>query len=93
MAQVLNRKNLRGPVTNSVYIGRPSIWGNPFVIGKDRTRNDVIEKYAGWVRQQPALMARVGDLKGKCLVCWCAPLRCHGDVLLQLTNETRKECA
>lgn len=93
MAQVLNKKNLRGPVTNSVYIGRPSIWGNPFVIGKDGTRNDVIEKYAGWVRQQPALMARVGDLKGKCLVCWCAPLRCHGDVLLQLTNETQKECA
>lgn len=42
--QVLNKKQLRGSVANSVYIGRPSIWGNPFVIGRDGTRDDVVAK-------------------------------------------------
>lgn len=32
-----------------VYIGRPSKWGNPFVIGKDGTREEVIAKYAEWI--------------------------------------------
>lgn len=69
-----------------VYIGRPSIWGNPFVIGKDGTRAEVIEKYREYVLSNKYLMARIGDLKGKTLGCWCAPLACHGDVLVQLSN-------
>ena len=44
--RVLNKKHWRGSVANAVYIGRPSIWGNPFVIGKDGTRGEVVEKYA-----------------------------------------------
>ena len=43
--RVLNKKHLRGAVANSVNIGRPSVWGNPFVIGKDGTRNEVIANY------------------------------------------------
>ena len=39
---VLNKKQLSGAVPNAVYIGRPSIWGNPFVIGKDGTRAEVV---------------------------------------------------
>jgi len=71
-----------------VYIGRPSIWGNPFTIGRDGTRTDVIIKYCVWVKEQPHLMARVHELKGKTLACWCAPQRCHGDVLAALADET-----
>ena len=41
---VLNKKKLRGTVPNSVYVGRPSIWGNPFAIGRDGTRDEVIAK-------------------------------------------------
>jgi len=37
-----------------VYVGRPSPWGNPFVIGRDGTREEVIAKYAAWVRTQPS---------------------------------------
>ena len=69
-----------------VYIGRPSIWGNPFVIGKDGTREEVIELYREYVLGNKFLMARIGDLKGKVLGCWCAPLSCHGDVLVELAN-------
>ena len=39
-----------------VYIGRPSKWGCPFVIGKDGTRKEVIAKYRTWVLSQPHLI-------------------------------------
>jgi hypothetical protein len=70
-----------------VYIGRPTKWGNPFVIGKDGTREDVIRKYEDWVVTQPHLMQALHELRGKDLVCFCAPQGCHGDVLLRLANE------
>jgi hypothetical protein len=69
-----------------VYIGRPSIWGNPFVIGRDGTREEVITKYRAWVVRQPHLMAQIHTLRGKRLGCWCAPEACHGDVLAELAN-------
>ena len=47
--QVLNKKQLKGAVPNAAYIGRPSLWGNPFVIGKDGTRAEVVEKYERWL--------------------------------------------
>ena len=69
-----------------VYIGRPGPWGNPFVIGRDGTREEVIGKYEKWLTGNPELMARIasGELTGKVLGCWCAPEACHGDVLAQL---------
>jgi hypothetical protein len=69
-----------------VYIGRPSKWGNPFVIGNDGTREQVIETYRRWLFSQAALMAALPELKGKTLGCWCAPHACHGDVLAELAN-------
>lgn len=75
-----------------VYIGRPSEWGNPFVVGKDGEHAEVVRKYHVWARSQPALLAKVGSLHGKTLGCWCKtrsqPNRpCHGDVLLELAAE------
>jgi hypothetical protein len=66
-----------------VYIGRPSKWGNPFAIGKDGTREEVIAKYGQWLQTQPALLAALPELKGKTLACWCAPHACHGDILAE----------
>ncbi|MFO0958251.1 MAG: DUF4326 domain-containing protein [Isosphaeraceae bacterium] len=71
---------------HDVYIGRPSKWGNPFVIGRDGTREDVVAKYEAWLHTQPELMAALPELKGKTLGCWCAPQECHGDVLARLAN-------
>jgi hypothetical protein len=70
-----------------VYIGRPSIWGNPFVIGKDGSREDVVRKYKAWILSKPELMKQLSSLKGKTLGCWCAPAACHGDVLAELANK------
>ena len=63
-----------------LYIGRPSKWGNPFVIGRDGTREDVIEKFRKI--QLPKLRPSLHELGGKVLGCWCKPWACHGDVLI-----------
>jgi hypothetical protein len=69
-----------------IYIGRPSKWGNPFTVGKDGSREEVIKKYRAWILTQPLLITEVKELKGKVLGCWCKPLPCHGDVLVELAN-------
>lgn len=69
-----------------VYIGRPSKWGNPFSIGADGTREEVIQKYIDWLNEQPDLLNSIHELKGKTLGCWCKPKACHGDVLSELAN-------
>ena len=69
-----------------VYIGRPSKWGNPFVIGKDGTREQVIRRYEHWLSTNTALMKQLPELRGKTLGCWCAPNPCHGDVLARLAD-------
>lgn len=69
-----------------VYIGRPSKWGNPFVIGRNGTRAQVIAAYAAWLCEQPELMAALGELRGKVLGCWCSPQNCHGEVLAAMAN-------
>ncbi|SEP53675.1 MULTISPECIES: DUF4326 domain-containing protein [Amycolatopsis] len=70
---------------HDVYIGRPSKWGNPFVIGRDGSREQVITRYERWLLAQPELVAALAELSGKTLGCWCAPNRCHGDVLAALS--------
>jgi hypothetical protein len=67
-----------------VYIGRPSKWGNPFSIGKDGTREEVIAKYEEWILTQQHLLDALPELKDKTLGCWCSPQACHGDVLIKL---------
>jgi hypothetical protein len=69
-----------------VYIGRPSKWGNPFVIGKDGSREDVIEKYEEWLFANEELYEAIIELRGKVLGCFCSPLACHGDILAELAN-------
>jgi len=89
MPKVLNRKDVSNP-PNSVYIGRPSKWANPFIIGKDGTREEVIKKYKNWLLETEwttGLILDIEELRGKDLVCWCSPLPCHGDILLELANK------
>jgi hypothetical protein len=87
MTVVLNAKQVgRRSSPDRVYVGRPSKWGNPFKIGHDGSREQVIARYREWILRQPALMAALPELRGKDLVCWCAPEPCHADVLLELAN-------
>lgn len=85
---VVNKKQFEG---EGIYIGRPGILGNPFAIGRDGDRAEVIRKYRMWLWEQVKARGRVfaellrikrmaecGDVY---LICWCAPKACHGDVV------------
>ena len=73
-----------------VYIGRPSKWGNPFQIGRDGTREQVINAYQHWfLSESPELIeAAKRELPGKVLGCFCKPDACHGDVLASIVNDS-----
>ena len=85
--------NIRAVSENAgVYIGRGSAWGNPYVIGKDGDRAVVIEKYRvhaynKWVHDMRYEVDWLEPLRGRDLVCFCAPQACHGDVLLEMIGE------
>jgi hypothetical protein len=70
-----------------VYIGRPSKWGNPFVVGEDGERGECVELFREWIVKQPDLLADLHELRGKVLGCWCKPSACHGDVLAKLADD------
>jgi len=71
-----------------VYIGRPSKWGNPFLIGRDGSRFDVIAKYETYFFANKDLMRDAKtELRGKRLGCYCFPMACHGDILAKYVNE------
>jgi hypothetical protein len=70
-----------------IYVGRPTKWGNPFEIGKDGDRKEVINKYREYLLSSPELMSDLHELKDKILGCWCAPKACHGDVLAYWANK------
>lgn len=76
-----------------VYIGRTfkgregSKYGNPFVVGRDGTLEEVIDKYKSWLWKQivndSITIKELADLDGKRLGCYCKPKGCHGDVLVK----------
>lgn len=71
-----------------LYCGRGSAMGNPFRIGRDGTRDEVCDKYEAMVESDPKLKAQlIKACRGWDLVCHCAPLRCHCDYLLRISNE------
>ena len=101
MPQVLNVRHLPGfserrPIVppGAVYIGRrnaryglpASKWANPFRPKRPDDHAPAVATYERWLRSQPRLMDALSELRGLDLVCWCMPLPCHGEVLLELAN-------
>lgn len=83
---VLNKHHHGGRVPpGAVDIMRGTRWGNPFVIGRDGDRAEVVAKYRRWlwceIQTRPGFSQLVRELHGKDLCCCCAPAACHGDVL------------
>jgi len=83
---VVNRHKCQ-PQIGDVYIGRPSRFGNPFVIGMDGSREDVIRKFREYISDNMDIVERLRSLKPKRLVCFCSPEACHGDVYVELLSE------
>ena len=90
MAKVLN-KRVHGVPKGAVYVGRPSKFGNPFTIGRDGSREEVIQKFEASLfvadeNSSPPMLITIDDLhslRGKDLVCWCAPEACHAQILMK----------
>ena len=72
------------------YPKKSSSFHNPFKIGKDGDRDEVIDKYRSYIidniGKNESLMKQLISMKGKRLGCWCYPDACHGDVLLELID-------
>lgn len=90
--RVLNKYKDK-PTPNTVNIMRPSKWGNKFSHMKGtlaefkvETRDEAVDKYEKSLTPEFILIIK-DELKGKNLLCCCAPLRCHGDILLRIANE------
>jgi hypothetical protein len=74
-----------------VYIGRGSGFGNPYAIGFDGDRDEVIRMFnydfdRDLLKDGVDFKNRLNLLKGKILGCHCKPLSCHGDILAEYLN-------
>lgn len=86
--------NIKSKDKYDIYCGRfnqsynlpESKWANPFIIGKDGNRQEVIEKYRLWINSQPNLLQSLSELKDKILSCWCIPEDCHCFILKELAE-------
>jgi hypothetical protein len=74
---------------NAVYVGRPSRWGNPYVVGEvhpetgeERTAEEAVRLYRLSVTQWWPLdfLDHIrSDLAGKDLACWCPLVDAKGN--------------
>ena len=74
-----------------VYIGRGTLWGNPYQMGKEGTRDEVIAKFAydfekRFLKLPEQFDVNIEKLRGKTLGCHCKPAACHGDVIAKYLN-------
>lgn len=96
MPKVYNKHHGDAP-PGAVYVGRPTKWGNMWshlpntsASYKVASREEAVAKYRERLIKSPALIESVQRLlRGKDLVCWCAPKPCHADVLLEIANAER----
>jgi hypothetical protein len=80
---------------NTIYVGRPTEWGNPYYVGYKgcaeeplMTREEAIECFKQY--RLPDL--DLEPLRGKNLACWCPlTLPCHADILLSVINTEQSE--
>lgn len=86
--QILNRKTINGPwPVGSVYVGRGTSLGNPYVIGEHGNRDEVIAQYRDWLRHKVAtrdmavLTALAKLTPDSNLVCSCSPAPCHAEII------------
>jgi hypothetical protein len=81
-----------------VFIGRGSKWGNPLTHIKYKlslathmveSREEALDNYREYILENEELMNSLDELDGKVLGCYCKPLSCHGDILLELISQKK----
>ena len=85
--------NIKRKEPYDVYIGRPSPFENPFKINRDGDRDKVITLYRNYFYKRlvvdPDFKDRILALKGKVLGCYCAPFKCHGDIIVEYLDKEK----
>lgn len=87
MTGVINIRHDRSVLADPdvVRIDRATKFGNPYLIGRDGSRAEVIEKYRAWlwreIRAGRIGLEELAALDSRTLACWCSPKPCHGHVL------------
>lgn len=88
MTELVNIANARC----DVYIGRGSPFGNPYALGVDGDRQEVIRLFRihfyEKLKRDPLFRSQVETLRGKKLGCHCYPVGCHGAVILEYLAQT-----
>lgn len=89
----IQRKRTKGYTTppNTIYVGRPTIFGNPFSL-KEYSREEAYSKYRWYVTVRmstsPEFRKQINSLRGKNLSCFCPEgEKCHADILIELSNK------
>lgn len=89
----IQRKRARGwrMPSNAVYVGRPTVWGNPYAV-KEMGLSEALRRYELWldekIKDNPDFLK---PLYGKDLACWCnVGNPCHADVLIRKIKERRR---
>ena len=71
----------------AVNVMRGTIFGNPYPVGQEYTREESLALFRIYlwkrIRSEPTFAAQVRALHGQDVCCCCAPLPCHGDILLR----------
>jgi hypothetical protein len=88
---VENKRTYKGGSGMAVYVGRPSLFGNPAQMRDEADRDRVIEFYRKWLRskwsedgpvkRELLKLAKIAKDRDIVLLCWCAPKPCHAHVL------------
>jgi hypothetical protein len=96
--KVVNLKTHRFDVYIGRYAGRVTktgrgMFGNPHGM-TSCTRDECIEMYRSYftdkIKNDPKFKAAIKGLRGKVLGCYCKPLACHGDVIVQYLEREPK---
>jgi len=73
-----------------VYIGRPSEYGNPFVLGTKYKRGEAVLAYKELAVREgytyPKLRKMLDEGHKIALVCFCKPQACHGDIIKEILD-------
>jgi hypothetical protein len=75
-------------IQHSIYIGRPSKWGNPFPMKKESERQNVVLRFFKYaLKKEQYAKAIFDELNGKTLSCFC--INYHDDILRMRPNEMK----
>lgn len=98
MTTVVNKYKVNMNDPDIVYIGRGSVWGNPYPMKDPKDKDEriyVIEAYRQWlwnqIRLRRVTKEMLLELDGKRLACYCSPQACHGDILVKAISWAKGE--